>query len=30
LPALVLGQTVVVIPPLIALMQHQVAQLGDI
>jgi ATP-dependent DNA helicase RecQ len=29
LPALVLGQTVVVISPLIALMQDQVAQLGD-
>ena len=29
LPALALGQTVVVISPLIALMQDQVAQLGD-
>ena len=29
LPALVLGRTVVVISPLIALMQDQVAQLGD-
>jgi ATP-dependent DNA helicase RecQ len=29
LPALVLGQTVVVISPLIALMQDQVAQLGE-
>ena len=29
LPALVLGQTVVVVSPLIALMQDQVAQLGD-
>jgi ATP-dependent DNA helicase RecQ len=29
LPALVLGKTVVVISPLIALMQDQVAQLGD-
>jgi len=29
LPALVLGQTVIVISPLIALMQDQVAQLGD-
>jgi ATP-dependent DNA helicase RecQ len=29
LPALVMGQTVVVISPLIALMQDQVAQLGD-
>ena len=29
LPALVLGQTVIVVSPLIALMQDQVAQLGD-
>jgi len=29
LPALALGQTVVVVSPLIALMQDQVAQLGD-
>src|SRR3954452_15827708 len=29
LPALALGQTVIVISPLIALMQDQVAQLGD-
>ena len=29
LPALVLGQTVVMISPLIALMQDQVAQLGE-
>jgi len=29
LPAVVLGQTVVVVSPLIALMQDQVAQLGD-
>ena len=29
LPALVLGQTVVVVSPLIALMQDQVAQLAD-
>jgi ATP-dependent DNA helicase RecQ len=29
LPALVLGQTVVVVSPLIALMQDQMAQLGD-
>ncbi|HMC59392.1 MAG TPA: DEAD/DEAH box helicase, partial [Candidatus Solibacter sp.] len=29
LPALVLGQTVVVVSPLIALMQDQVAQLSD-
>src|SRR5437016_12186248 len=29
LPALAMGQTVVVVSPLIALMQDQVAQLGD-